>query len=51
MRVLVVCNGFPPSGQWGTEFYSHQLATGLAGRGVTVPKGIKRTLRRLMEGS
>lgn len=36
MRVLVVCNGFPPSGQWGTEFYSHQLATGLAARGVQV---------------
>lgn len=36
MRVLVVCNGFPPSGQWGTEFYSHQLATGLAARGVEV---------------
>jgi glycosyltransferase involved in cell wall biosynthesis len=36
LRVLVVCNGFPPSGQWGTEFYSHQLATGLAARGVEV---------------
>lgn len=36
MRVLVVCNGFPPSGQWGTEFYSHQLATGLAARGAEV---------------
>ena len=36
MRVLVVCNGFPPSGQWGTEFYSHQLATGLAARGHEV---------------
>lgn len=36
MRILVVCNGFPPSGQWGTEFYSHQLATGLAARGHSV---------------
>jgi glycosyltransferase involved in cell wall biosynthesis len=29
MRVLLVANGFPPSGQWGTEFYTHQLAVGL----------------------
>jgi len=31
-----VGNGFPPSGQWGTEYYTHQLATGLAARGVEV---------------
>ena len=36
MRILLVSNGFPPSGQWGTEFYTHQLATGLAARGHTV---------------
>lgn len=36
MKVLVVSNGFPPSGAWGTEFYTHQLATGLARRGHTV---------------
>jgi len=32
-RVLLVSNGFPPEGQWGTEFYTHQLACGLQGRG------------------
>ncbi len=36
MKVLLVCNGFPPSGQWGTEYYTHQLATGLLGRGDNV---------------
>ena len=36
MRVLFVSNGFPPEGQWGTEFYTHQAAVGLAGRGHTV---------------
>jgi glycosyltransferase involved in cell wall biosynthesis len=36
VRVLFVSNGFPPSGQWGTEFYTHQLATGLARRGHDV---------------
>ena len=36
MRVLLVSNGFPPSGQWGTEFYTHQLATGLVARGHDV---------------
>jgi len=35
-RVLIVSNGFPPSGQWGTEFYTHQLATGLAAGGARV---------------
>lgn len=29
---------------------SHRVHKGLAGRGIAVPKGIKRTLRRLMEG-
>lgn len=33
MKVLLVCNGFPPSGQWGTEYYTHQLATGLVRAG------------------
>jgi len=35
-RVLLVSNGFPPEGQWGTEFYTHQLATGLQERGREV---------------
>lgn len=34
MKVLFVSNGFPPRGQWGTEYYTHQLVTGLAGRGI-----------------
>lgn len=33
MKVLVVSNGFPPRGKWGTEFYTRELATGLAARG------------------
>ena len=36
MKILFVANGFPPSGQWGTEYYTHQLATGLARRGAEV---------------
>jgi glycosyltransferase involved in cell wall biosynthesis len=36
LRLLFVSNGFPPSGQWGTEFYTHQLATGLLRRGHDV---------------
>lgn len=36
LKVLLVCNGFPPSGQWGTEYYAHQLSTGLLGRGADV---------------
>jgi glycosyltransferase involved in cell wall biosynthesis len=36
MKVLLVCNGFPPSGQWGTEYYAHQLAQGLLHRGMQV---------------
>ena len=36
MMVLLVSNGFPPSGQWGTEYYTHQLATGLVARGHEV---------------
>ncbi|MCH2107007.1 MAG: glycosyltransferase, partial [Planctomycetes bacterium] len=35
-RVLLVSNGFPPEGQWGTEFYTHQLASGLQERGREV---------------
>ena len=33
---MLVSNGFPPVGQWGTEFYTHQLATGLQARGREV---------------
>ncbi len=33
MKVLFVANGFPPRGQWGTEFYTAQLASALARRG------------------
>ena len=36
MKILFVANGFPPSGQWGTEFYTHQAATGLAAQGHSV---------------
>ncbi len=36
MNILLVSNGFPPSGQWGTEFYTYQLATGLVARGHAV---------------
>lgn len=36
MKVLLVANGFPPSGQWGTEYYTHQLAVGMLGRGHEV---------------
>jgi glycosyltransferase involved in cell wall biosynthesis len=36
VNILLVSNGFPPSGQWGTEFYTYQLATGLAARGHRV---------------
>jgi glycosyltransferase involved in cell wall biosynthesis len=36
LRVLLVSNGFPPEGQWGTEFYTHQAAVGLAERGHIV---------------
>jgi glycosyltransferase involved in cell wall biosynthesis len=36
MRLLVVSNGFPPRGQWGTEFYTHELVYGLKRRGVEV---------------
>ena len=35
-RILLVSNGFPPKGQWGTEFYTHQLARGLQTRGRDV---------------
>jgi glycosyltransferase involved in cell wall biosynthesis len=36
LKVLLVCNGFPPSGQWGTEYYTHQLAMGLLRAGDEV---------------
>ena len=53
-RVLLVSNGFPPEGQWGTEFYTHQLACGLQERGREVavflpvrdPDATRYTLRR-----
>lgn len=33
MKVLVVSNGYPPRGQWGTEFYTRELVRALAARG------------------
>jgi len=36
VNILLVSNGFPPSGQWGTEFYTYQVATGLTARGHRV---------------
>ncbi|MBI5433716.1 MAG: glycosyltransferase [Planctomycetes bacterium] len=36
MKLLLVSRGFPPRGRWGTEFYTHQLARGLATRGHEV---------------
>ena len=36
MRVLLVSSGMPPSGQWGTEFYTLELARGLLERGHEV---------------
>jgi glycosyltransferase involved in cell wall biosynthesis len=36
VRLLVVSNGFPPRGQWGTEFYTHELVRGLVERGHRV---------------
>lgn len=36
MKLLLVSRGFPPRGRWGTEFYTHQLARGLAARGHDV---------------
>lgn len=36
MKLLFVSNGFPPRGQWGTEFYTHQLVLGLRDAGHEV---------------
>lgn len=36
MRVLLVSNGFPPRGRWGTEFYTAQAVAGLRSRGHEV---------------
>jgi glycosyltransferase involved in cell wall biosynthesis len=36
VRVLVVSNGFPPRGNFGTEFYTQELVHGLARRGHEV---------------
>jgi glycosyltransferase involved in cell wall biosynthesis len=33
VRILFVSNGYPPRGQWGTEFYTRELVRGLASRG------------------
>ena len=33
MKILVVSNGFPPRGRWGTEFYTKGLVDGLGERG------------------
>ena len=48
-------NGFPPVGQWGTEFYTHQLATGLQARGrevaVFLPKRVAEGERYSLKSS
>ena len=36
LRVLLVSNGYPPAGHWGTEFYTRELARGLQARGHAV---------------
>ncbi len=36
MKILLVSSGFPPNGCRGTEYSTHQLATGLAARGHRV---------------
>jgi glycosyltransferase involved in cell wall biosynthesis len=36
MRLLVVANGYPPRGRWGTEFYTREIVRGLTGRGHTL---------------
>ena len=36
MKVLVVSNGYPPRGGFGTEFYTRELVRGLARRGHAV---------------
>jgi len=36
VKVLLVSNGYPPRGLWGTEFYSRELVRGLVRRGVEV---------------
>jgi glycosyltransferase involved in cell wall biosynthesis len=36
LRILVVTNGYPPRGQWGTEFYTAQLVATLRERGVEI---------------
>ncbi len=55
MKILLVSNGFPPSGQWGTEFYTYQLAIGLKARGhevsVFCPKRLDRAPRYTLERS
>lgn len=35
-RLLLVSNGYPPTGHWGTEFYTRELARGLRARGHAV---------------
>jgi len=36
MKLLVVSNGYPPRGGFGTEFYTRELVRGLRGRGHAV---------------
>jgi glycosyltransferase involved in cell wall biosynthesis len=36
VKVLIVSNGFPPRGGFGTEFYTRELVLGLRGRGHAV---------------
>jgi glycosyltransferase involved in cell wall biosynthesis len=33
VKLLFVSNGYPPRGQWGTEFYTRELVRALAARG------------------
>ncbi len=33
MKILLVSNGYPPRGKWGTEFYTRALVRGLQARG------------------
>ncbi|MEX1025186.1 MAG: glycosyltransferase [Planctomycetota bacterium] len=46
MKLLVVSNGFPPRGSFGTEFYTDQMVRGLIARGHEV-----RVLHPVRDGS
>jgi len=53
VRILVVSNGIPPHGRYGTEFYTGELVRGLIGRGhqvaVLFPDRTGRLERYAME--